>query len=120
MLVELLPEGARLKRVFADEQRAVALKDAIDDETIGGQVSVRTRVAVAGETVVGLDGDTGRSPVGERVRAVGDATACDWGVEDKRGEVDDLHSAEIREKRSERVYEMRLYEDCAGEEMAAG
>ena len=89
--VEFLPERAHLARVFADEQRAEAVDDAIDDQPVGRQVRVRPGKPVADAAVVRVDRHAGRAPVGQLVRAVGDAAAGDGRVQDDGFEPGNFH-----------------------------
>ena len=89
--IKLLPERPDLARVFADEQRAVAMDDAINDQPVGRQVRVRPGKAVTDQAVVGVDGDAGRAPVGNFVRAVGDPSTGHRRVQDDRLQFGNLH-----------------------------
>ena len=89
--IKLFPERPDLPRVFADEQRAVAVDDAIHDQPVGRQVRVRPGKAVADQAVVGMDGHAGRTPVGKFVRAVGDPSAGHRRVQDDGLESGNFH-----------------------------
>src|SRR5208337_5559054 len=87
IFVQLLPDDCNFARIstefLADEQRPVALYDAVGNEPVRGQVRVCAGETVAGEARVRMNGHAGRAPMRERVRAVGDSAARDGRVQDE-------------------------------------
>ncbi len=91
LLVQFFPEEADFARVLPDEQRAVAVHDAIHDEPVGRQVRVCAGKTVADMTGIGVNRHPGRSPVGELVGAISDASARDGSVKDEGFKFGNFH-----------------------------
>ena len=91
LLVQFLPQRTNFARILADQERTVAVHNAINNQSISRQMRVRAGKPIADKTAVGVYRNTRRAPMGELVGAVGNSSACHGSMKNDGLEFGDFH-----------------------------
>ena len=82
-IAQFCPESLDVVRGFANQQWSVGFRNARCDQPVSWQVSMGSGVTIPLETGVGMDHGPYQAPMGDLMRAVRNARARNWHVQDK-------------------------------------